>query len=305
MKRDSALVAYSSSDESESDSLTPPPKKRKLPVLSATLVGPLHVDDPSLHQGRTRTTPHIDGQFAAHIYISVPLDRDSTLFKLLCKILESAKTMTPTLHNFWSASKDNEPELHISLSRPIYLRAHQREDLKRTVKLIAEKTRPFTASFARISELVNDEATRIFLALEIGAGHHELTTLTTSLMPTLRAVRQQEFYASPRFHASFGWALLGRHASSPNPDNATNSNADRPPIASTSIKSDSSNSSASLVPDEHPKITEFPPALLPTLNEQYGPSLTGSTAKSFDISEISIKIGKEVSRWCLNGTCSA
>jgi len=302
MKRDLALVAYSSSEESESDSSTPLPKKRKLPVLSATLVGPEHVDNPSLHQGRTRTMPHVDGQYATHIYASVLLDRDSTLFKLLCKILASAKNMTPTLHDFWSSSKDSKPELHISLSRPIYLRAHQREEMKRAVKLIAEKTPPFTASFASISELINDEGTRIFLALEIGAGHHELTTLTTLLTPTLRAIRQQEYYASPRFHASFGWSLLGHHASSPKADNTTNPNADQPPISSASIRSESSNSSTSFVPNEYPKITEFPPALLPTLNEQYGPSLVGSTAKSVDINEICIKIGKEVSRWRLNGS---
>ncbi|KAJ7242870.1 U6 snRNA phosphodiesterase Usb1 [Mycena haematopus] len=286
MKRDSALVAYSSSEESESDSAARPPKKRKLPALSAILAGPEHVDIPSLHQGRQRTTPHVDGQYAAHVYVSVPLDRGSTLFKLLCQILESAKKMTPSLHDFWSSA---QPELHISLSRPVYLRAHQKELMKHAVKLIAEKSLPFTASFARISEFVNDEGTRIFLALEIGAGHHELTTLTTSLTPTLRAIRQQEFYSSPRFHASIGWALL---ASSPQ---ATHTNGDQVPISSTSIKSKTT--FVSLIPNEY---SQFPPALLPTLNEQYG-SLLASSVKSFDINEIRIKIGKEVSRWRLNG----
>ncbi|KAJ6466381.1 U6 snRNA phosphodiesterase Usb1 [Mycena sanguinolenta] len=294
MKRDSALVAYSSSEDSETDSAVQPPKKRKLPVLSATLIGPEYVDIPSLHQGRTRTMPHVDGQYATHVYASVPLDRGSALFKLLCQILESAKKMTPTLHDFWSSS---QPELHISLSRPIYLRAHQREPIKRAIKLIAEKSLPFTASFAHISELVNDEGTRIFLVLEIGAGHHELTALTTSLTPTLRAIRQQEFYSSPRFHASIGWTLLGRRATSPQP---SNTNDDQVPISSTSIRSDSSNSSMTLIPNEYTKITEFPPTSLPTLNEQYGSSLATST-KSFDISEIRIKIGKEVSCWRLNG----
>ncbi|KAJ6584660.1 U6 snRNA phosphodiesterase Usb1 [Mycena capillaripes] len=301
MKRDLALVAYSSSEESESDSSNPPPKKRKLPVLSTSLAPPEHFDNPSLHQGRTRTIPHIDGQYATHIYASVPLDRGSTLFKLLCKILTSAKTMVPTLDDFWSSLEDSKPELHISLSRPIYLRSHQREDMKRAVKRIAENTPPFTASFAHLSELVNDEGTRIFLVLEIGAGHHELTTLTASLTPALRAIRQQDYYTAPRFHASIGWALLGGRASSPQADKTTHSNTDQAPISLGSISSESSNSSTSLVPNEYPKITEFPPALLPALNAQYGASFTGSTVKSFDISEIRIKIGKEISCWRLNG----
>jgi hypothetical protein len=160
MKRDLALVTYSSSDESEKDSSPQPPKKRyfstcsiirlqidplnrKLPVLSSTLIGHAHVDDPSLHQGRIRSVPHVDGQYATHIYASVVLDRGSALFKLLAKILSSATNMVPTLHDFWSSPKNCEPELHISLSRPIFLRSHQREDLKRAVKHIADKNAPY------------------------------------------------------------------------------------------------------------------------------------------------------------------
>ncbi|KAJ6511985.1 U6 snRNA phosphodiesterase Usb1 [Mycena vitilis] len=303
MKRDVALVAYSSSEESESDTqIPPPPKKRKLPAISTTLIPPGHVDDPSLHQGRIRTIPHVDGQYATHIYASVPLARGSTFFKLLCKILASAKSTVPTLHDFWSSS-ESKTQLHISMSRPIFLRSHQREDMKLAVKRVAEKTLPFTASFAHLSELVNDEGTRIFLALEIGAGHHELTNITTSLVPALRALRQQEYYTDPRFHASIGWALLGGRVKPPQAANATHATAEQSPISSGSMASDPGHSSTSLVPSEHPRITEFPPALLLSLNEQYGPSLTGSSAvKGFDISEISIKIGQEVFSWRLNGT---
>ncbi|KAJ7246419.1 U6 snRNA phosphodiesterase Usb1 [Mycena rebaudengoi] len=286
MKRDSALVTYSSSDESETDCADPPAKKRKLPLLSPTLLAPAHVDDPALHQGRLRTTPHVDGQFSAHIY-------------LLRSVIASAKNMVPALHDFW-VSSDSEPELHISLSRPIYLRAHQREDIKRTVKHIAETNPPFTVSFAELSELVNDERTRIFLALEVGSGHHELASITNSITPALRNIRQQEFYASPRFHASIGWALLdssvrqGSRSVSAAPASYTN--------PSSSIGADSSDSAIPLPrASEFPTITAFPPKLLSTLNRQYGPSLTGSTVKSFDITEISVKVGKDVSRWHLTG----
>ncbi|KAJ7164711.1 hypothetical protein C8R43DRAFT_988112 [Mycena crocata] len=303
MKRGSALVSYSSSEESEPDPSSQPPKKRKLPALSSTMAGPEHVDDPFLHQGRIRAMKHVEGQYATHIYASVSLGRGSALFKLLCKIIASAKHISPTLHDFWSIPHDFQPELHISLSRSIYLRSHQREDIKRAVKRIAENTPSFTASFAQICELVNDEGTRIFLALELGAGHNELTTLTNLLTPALRAIHQQEFYEAPRFHASIAWALLGR------PKSASAENTTSPshtllqaPISSGLIVSDSGNSSSSLVPDAYPRIPEFPPALLPTLNEQYGPSLTSSTVKSLEIGEIAIKIGKEVSRWRLNGT---
>ncbi|KAK7021220.1 U6 snRNA phosphodiesterase [Favolaschia claudopus] len=303
MKREICLVAYSSSEESEPEEAdAPAPKKRKLPTLSATLTGPQHVDDPSLHQGRTRSKPHVDGQYAAHIYASVPLSRSSGLFKLLCKIIESGQTMVPSLHDFWS--NDSKPELHISLSRPIYLRAHQREEIKRAVKNVADKSPPFTASFAHVSELINDERTRIFLALEVGAGHHELATLTSSLTPTLQAMRQQEFYSSPRFHASIGWALLGGkdNVEPPNSSDSTNftTNIDLDQPSLSSIRADSSNLSTP-TENEYFKVTEFPPTLVSSLNEQYGAALVGSVAKSFDITELCIKIGKDITRWRLNG----
>ncbi|KAJ7081385.1 hypothetical protein B0H15DRAFT_854980 [Mycena belliarum] len=294
MKGELALVSYSSSDESEVDSSSQPPaKKRKLPALSATLSGPVHVDDPSLHQGRIRSTPHVDGQYATHIYASVPLERGSALFKLLRSIIASARTTVPALHDFWSSPKDLEPELHISLSRPIFLRSHQREDMKRAVRSIAAKSAPFTASFAQITQLVNDEGTRIFLALEIGAGHHELACLSNALTPALRAIHQQEYYTSPRFHASIGWSLLGGRTS------ASQADVDPPSHSPGSIPPDPRNSS---VPANHPSITEFPPSLLPTLNQEYASRLTGSTVKSFDVAEICMKIGKDVSRWRLSGT---
>ena len=99
--------------------------------------------------------------------------------------------------------KKGERELHVSLSRPTYLRAHQREELKRAVKTLAEAHAPyvsiylisaptplnvycnyychrFKASFAAFSELTNDERTRTFLTLEVGAGHSEVSFLFVS-----------------------------------------------------------------------------------------------------------------------------
>lgn len=94
----------------------------------------------------------------------------------------------PALHDFWSQDTNKTPELHVSLSRPIFLRAYQRDELKRTVKALASTSSPsvlaimlqidltdppisFTVSFASFGALTNDEHTRAFLAVEIGAGH--------------------------------------------------------------------------------------------------------------------------------------
>lgn len=78
------LVAYSSSSEDEST--TPPAKKRKLstnsekseelPPLPAAFLDQYSStvrtsaqDDPSLHGGRKRVTPHVQGNWPTHVYL--------------------------------------------------------------------------------------------------------------------------------------------------------------------------------------------------------------------------------------------
>jgi hypothetical protein len=100
--------------------------------------------------------PHVDGQFSAHVKI-VPKLRASAI---------GAETD--------GAGLELGGEFHISLSRPTFLRSHQREDLKRAVKALTKRQPPFSVSFATFSEITNDEQTRMFLIMEVGAGHHEV-----------------------------------------------------------------------------------------------------------------------------------
>ena len=128
---------------------------RRLPTLGDHLQPQAPVDNPALHQGRRRTTPHIEGQFAAYVYVPFVIPKRSHLYTLLLRIYTTAKLLVPTLHPIGfeepsplisgsepasSDSTDTSIKLHISLTRPTYLRAHQREEFKRAVRLIC-KTR--------------------------------------------------------------------------------------------------------------------------------------------------------------------
>jgi hypothetical protein len=116
---------------------------RKLPSLSPSLVTPVPIDNPAQHQGRVRTTPHVEGQYVAHIYVSLVVERESSLNKVLLDVLADARARVPTLKDLWSTGDlSKKPELHVSLSRPIYLRAHQRESLKSAVKNISRQFPP-------------------------------------------------------------------------------------------------------------------------------------------------------------------
>ncbi|PBK67775.1 hypothetical protein ARMSODRAFT_988898 [Armillaria solidipes] len=262
-----SLVEYSSSEDEDNEEK--PVKRKKLPTLSASLVVAAPIDNPSLHQGRKRNTPHVDGQWAAHVYISLGLNRKSAMFSLLSEAIQSAKDEIPTLNDFWSKDGSVGPELHVSLSRPIYLRAYQREDLKRAVKSLALTHPRFTLTFSTFAELVNDERTRTFLTIEVGAGHHQLSQLSNALAPTLQAFRQKDYYAEPRFHASIAWALR-----------------DETPSESQT---------------QFPTIPGIPSQLVDNLNQEYQSRLSAKSMNFYDADTICVKIGKEVFSWRLKG----
>lgn len=136
---------------------------------------------------------------------------------------------------------------------------------------------------------------------------NKLINLTEKLTPALRAIRQKEFYADPRFHASIAWALLDQTSTA------------RPEIPSSScnqgeaLKQTEDNQAAtfvelagfSLIPPEGPKfhsIQQFPPTLVPSLIDKYGPTLTRANVATFEVTEIKVKIGKWLGGWKLRGT---
>lgn len=112
------------------------------------------MDDPLKHQGRIRTVPHIDGQFAAYVY--APIFPDKRLRRLIQGIFETMERQVQNVHRLVYFKGDeliNEgspamstappPSIngipHLSVTKPIYLRAHQRNILKQAVKNVANK----------------------------------------------------------------------------------------------------------------------------------------------------------------------
>ncbi|KAG1822621.1 uncharacterized protein BJ212DRAFT_1477047 [Suillus subaureus] len=323
MKRASrALVAYSSSeDEALADG--PERKKKKLPSLASSIIVPVPVDDPTLHQGRVRATPHVEGQYAAYVYIPLVVHPGTALYSLVDEVLNVTKEMVPAAHvigEIVSCSRNSGGlvvnssrkvrELHLSLTRPIFLRAHQREEFKQAIKRIASRRTPFQASFATFSELTNDERTRAFLSLEVGAGHNELRELLSALSPTLQSLRQRDFYSQPRFHVSIAWALLDL-------DTSVNGDANtkRHPCAYegvTAVEGTSDNNLSSngdigesnkhFQAEYFPRVPHLPSKLIPTLNQRFGARVSSAHIGRFDVDTIVVKIGKDIFSWPFQGS---
>jgi len=118
--------------------------RKQLPKLAPSLSPLIPEDDPTKHQGRVRTQPFVDGQFATHIYI--PINHES-LLELLRGVIQDVREICQDLEVFslidkeeGGSEEEKGKELHLSVSRPLYVKAHQREGVKRAVKDVAKKT---------------------------------------------------------------------------------------------------------------------------------------------------------------------
>jgi hypothetical protein len=114
--------------------------------------------------------------------------------------------------------------------------------------------------------------------------------MSNALTPTLQAIRQKEFYSNPRFHASIAWALLDRPSSTSKPEFVHD--APRP--------TSPEGHPEQVTEAEFPTIPHFPKELIPTLNNRHGIQLSSAKTGTFDVNEITVKIGKEVCTWKLS-----
>ncbi|KAJ1980178.1 poly(U)-specific 3'-to-5' RNA exonuclease [Dimargaris cristalligena] len=208
---------------SDCQSKTPVGEKRKfgLPVaLPSTFLALFpdkraRRDNPADHQDRVRTTPHVEGNWATHVYIEVQPDDNCADF--IERLVSQAQLQAqgplvtnslppPTNRPDNPSPPSPPPSYHISLCRPAFLKVFQIEPFVTHLRRLLQpqmSTFAFDFSFNAIDYLVNDEQTRSFLILEVGLGHADLEHLVrTRVDPVMRAFRQPAYYDEPRFHIS-------------------------------------------------------------------------------------------------------
>ncbi|OCF32287.1 hypothetical protein I316_05955 [Kwoniella heveanensis BCC8398] len=216
--------ARKSSDDSGADDRPDTKRPRKLPSLpSSFALGPK--DDPTLHQGRTRTRPYVDGDYNAHVYLSLTLP--SALRTILEEYLVALRLLLKD-HAIHSSLES----LHISLTHPLPLRRHQiipfREKLWAQLRthgsfrlsLVGDAKVYYNRSQMQTQAAENkddDDAGhasggRAFFALRTGAGSVELKAMLDNIFhPILETMHLPTYHANPEFHTSFGWCLLNPH----------------------------------------------------------------------------------------------
>ncbi|WWC60210.1 uncharacterized protein I303_102776 [Kwoniella dejecticola CBS 10117] len=208
--------------ENESKALPTAKRQKKLPSLPETFdTGPK--DDPSKHQGRRRTRPYVDGEYNAHLYLSLKIP--SGFRTVLEDVLSVFQEEVPShkIHSLLSS-------LHISLTHPLPLRRHQIDPLRAALADRLRSTRrSFRMSLASEIKVYYNRSTstnaaassaalraegegsggRAFIALRVGAGANELEDILDQIIhPLLEIYHLPKYHENPEFHTSFGWTLL-------------------------------------------------------------------------------------------------
>ncbi|KAI5815452.1 hypothetical protein BZA77DRAFT_315811 [Pyronema omphalodes] len=191
-------------------------------------------DDPTLHGGRKRAIPHVQGNWPTFAFIEWFLE--SVEFDTLERIYEIAKKASRTsqisglfqttiaqtsqadtefkLESHLKSDLGAELPLHLSLSRPNVLRTEQREGF---LEMVTErvgriKMKPFPVTFNGTMWASNWDKTRWFLVLKATVGKGKELPKLLDLMNRAFAVFKQPPLVTPGggldgFHVSLAWSL--------------------------------------------------------------------------------------------------
>uniref|UniRef100_A0A1D1YNA0 U6 snRNA phosphodiesterase 1 n=1 Tax=Anthurium amnicola TaxID=1678845 RepID=A0A1D1YNA0_9ARAE len=177
-----------------------PPKPAPLPPPPLGLLDDLPHSlgySPLVHINRTRSFPHVEGNYALHVF--VPVIIPSTTRKQLASFIKRIASRVPDLFAIdvdmplGVLCKEDQKleqvlgrEFHISLGRTVPIRVHQIDSIVDMLLQKFQSQRQYWIEFSKWEVFVNDDQTRSFLSLEVkGAGLSE----------------------DPRPHISLVWAL--------------------------------------------------------------------------------------------------
>ncbi|KAJ1980535.1 poly(U)-specific 3'-to-5' RNA exonuclease [Dimargaris xerosporica] len=144
-----------------------------------------------------RTVPHIEGNWATYVYIKVHLEDE--LAQYVQQLIYCAQELCP----YQILPTSDEPGVyHISLSRLVFVKVYQIDRIVTQLETVAARHSSFNFAFDALQRFTNDERTRSFLALGVGAGHFELNQLAKHVDQVWAGYHFPAFYEPPQFHIS-------------------------------------------------------------------------------------------------------
>ncbi|KAI7748296.1 hypothetical protein M8C21_012103 [Ambrosia artemisiifolia] len=223
-----ALIASYGDTSSDSDSESQPSinNQSSLPPPPIHLLNPPNTlgatfDYLECNSGsRIRSFPHIQGNYALHVYIPVFIPSERK--KELTQFLKKATSLVPGLHvvdidvPLHMLLKDEEKmvqaalgrEFHISLGRTVPIRVHQIDSVVAMLRQKLQFQKRYLIDFNKWEVFVNDDKTRTFLSVEnTTGGLAEITKQIQAVNQVYKLHNLPEFYKDPRPHISIAWAV--------------------------------------------------------------------------------------------------
>ncbi|KAF7960855.1 hypothetical protein EAE96_000527 [Botrytis aclada] len=201
--------------DSSSSSSELPPLPSKFHDLYASTVRNSTRDDPSLHGGRKRVTPHIEGNWPTHIYVEwYPSTIEFDLISSLISKVASFKTHD--IQTFLSNDLGVPLPLHVSLSRAIGFSRDVKDIFLSSFEQVIKSTgvRPFEMGFSGLAWVPNYENTRWFLVLRVNTPEsNALNKLLHVSNKVVEEFGQPPLYANSRTSVNGQKVAKGAHQS--------------------------------------------------------------------------------------------
>ncbi|KAK9381486.1 U6 snRNA phosphodiesterase Usb1 [Kockiozyma suomiensis] len=181
---------------------SPPPLPMRFLDLypSAPRIG----DDPELHGGRERSSPHEAGKWPTHVYVEwLPTPAEALTLKAMLP-----SDATSLLHSQFGA----QLPLHVSLSPPLKVTTDDREPFIEAIWSAIDSISSFSVEFTGLQWLSNPSYTRDFLALTVGPSA-ELEELFQATQSVCKSMSYETFtHDRPQPHVSVAWRLPAKSA---------------------------------------------------------------------------------------------
>ncbi|KAG2415617.1 hypothetical protein HFD88_006808 [Aspergillus terreus] len=194
-----------------------PPLPRAFHDLYATSTRVSVRDDPSLHGGRKRVIPHVEGNWPTHIYLEwYPSKQELRVLEDVVSQLEDICSKSYVkIHSLLRSDLGVQLPLHISLSRPVVLRTEQRRSFLELFQSSLEGSNipVFDVSTESLRCVSNYEKTRWFFVLRVKKPESDslnrLLKLSNRSLARFDQPPLQDSRAdySDCFHISIAWSL--------------------------------------------------------------------------------------------------
>ncbi|KAH9490105.1 poly(U)-specific 3'-to-5' RNA exonuclease [Bulinus truncatus] len=174
----------------KSDLLLPDTLKRMFPDHRHKCI-----DNPAEHDNRIRSFPHLEGNWAAHIFF--PVRQDERFQEFVHSVIQIFEPLEFKAF----------PEFHISLSRTVAIRHHWIEPLVTSLREQLKTLKSGLSDMTAIKLFANDEKTRTFICIELSQEDTEFMQYVTAVDKCLLEFKLPVYYENPSFHISIGWCL--------------------------------------------------------------------------------------------------